>query len=73
MRYELEKLRCSACGQIFTASLPPEAGEAKYSPRARAVRVVGRYYLGLPFYRIGHRCLFGNRPVRWLKRCAFGG
>jgi hypothetical protein len=52
IRYELQKLRCSACGQIFTAPLPREAGEAKYSPMARAVLVVGRYYLGLPFYRI---------------------
>src|SRR6266446_3704800 len=52
LRYELQKLRCSACGQIFTASLPHEAGEEKYSPRARAVLVVGRYYLGLPLYRV---------------------
>src|SRR5437870_1522188 len=42
MRYELQKLRCSACGQIFTASLPTEAGEDKYSPRARAVLAIGR-------------------------------
>ena len=48
MHYELQKLRCSACGEIFTASLPPEAGAAKYSARARAVLVVSRYYLGLP-------------------------
>jgi transposase len=52
MRYEVEKLRCSACGQIFTAPLPTEAGEDKYSPRARAVLAIGRYYLGLPFYRL---------------------
>ena len=52
IRYELEKLRCSACGQIFTAGLPDSAGEAKYSPQARAVLAVGRYLLGLPFYRI---------------------
>jgi transposase len=52
IRYELEKLRCSACGQIFTAGLPDGAGEAKYSPQARAVLAVGRYLLGLPFYRI---------------------
>lgn len=52
MRYELQKLRCSACGQIFTAALPHEAGAEKYSPRARAVLVVSRYYLGLPFYRV---------------------
>ena len=60
MRYELQKLRCSACGQIFTAPLPREAGEAKYSPRARAVLVVGRYYLGLPFYRVeGYQAMLG--------------
>ena len=52
IRYALQKLRCSACGQIFTASLPTEAGEDKYSPRARAVLAIGRYYLGLPFYRL---------------------
>lgn len=52
MRYELEKLRCSACGEIFTAPLPPEAGEQKYSTHARAVVVLTRYYLGLPFYRV---------------------
>lgn len=52
MRYELHKLRCSACGQLFTAPLPKEAGEEKYSPRARAVLVVSRYSLGLPFYRL---------------------
>ena len=52
MRYELQKLRCSACGQLFTASLPPEASPEKYSPRARAVLVVGRYFLGLPGYRV---------------------
>ncbi len=52
MRYALQKLRCSACGQIFTAGLPDGVGEAKYSPQARAVLAVGRYFLGLPFYRI---------------------
>src|SRR5256886_5490799 len=52
IRYELEKLRCSACGQVFTAALPEAAGEEKYSPRARAVLAVSRYYLGLPLYRL---------------------
>jgi transposase len=37
VRYELEKWRCSACGQIFTASVPAAAGEEKYRARARAV------------------------------------
>ncbi|MGH8581727.1 MAG: IS66 family transposase [Gammaproteobacteria bacterium] len=51
-RYELEKLRCSACGQVFSASLPVEAGTEKYSARARAVLALGRYYLGVPWYRL---------------------
>jgi transposase len=60
VRYELEKLRCSACGQIFTASLPIEAGTEKYSARARAVLALGRYYLGVPLYRLeGYQALVG--------------
>jgi hypothetical protein len=60
LRYELEKLRCSACGQVYTAPLPPEAGEKKYTDRARAVLALGRYYLGLPFNRLeGYQRLVG--------------
>jgi len=42
VRYVLEKFRCSACGQVFTAAAPSEVGVDKYSPRARAVLVLGR-------------------------------
>lgn len=35
IRYELEKLRCSACGAIFSAKLPDGVGVDKCSPRAR--------------------------------------
>jgi transposase len=60
IRYEVEKLRCSACGQVFTAQLPAEAGAEKYSPRARAVLALGRYYLGLPLYRVqGYQAMLG--------------
>jgi hypothetical protein len=52
VRYELEKFRCSACGQIFTASVPGAAGTEKYTARARAVLVLARYYLGLPWHRL---------------------
>jgi transposase len=50
VRYELAKLRCSACGEVFTAPAP--AGAEKYSARAKAVIALGRYCLGLPFYRL---------------------
>src|SRR5215510_4332258 len=60
MRYELDKLRCSACGQIFTAGLPAGVGAEKYSARARAVLAVSRYYLGVPGYRLqGYQAMLG--------------
>ncbi len=52
VRYELEKLRCSGCGEIFTAELPETAGAEKYNDQARAVMALSRYYLGVPFYRL---------------------
>lgn len=60
MRYELQKLRCSACGQIFTAGLPADVGAEKYTAQARAVLAVSRYYLGVPGYRLqGFQALLG--------------
>jgi transposase len=60
VRYVLEKFRCSACGQVFTAATPPEVGADKYSARARAVLVLGRYYLGVPLYRLeGYQAMVG--------------
>jgi transposase len=60
VRYEVEKLRCSACGQIFTASVPAAAGLEKYTARARAVLALARYYLGLPWHRLeGFQALVG--------------
>ena len=60
MHYALEKLRCSACGAIFTAGLPAGVGEEKYSAQARAVLAVSRYYLGVPGYRLqGYQAMLG--------------
>jgi transposase len=60
VRYELEKFRCSACGQLFTASVPAAAGREKYTARARAVLALARYYLGLPWHRLeGFQALVG--------------
>ena len=60
MHYELEKLRCSACGQIFTAGLPDGVSEEKYNARSRAVLAVSRYYLGVPGYRLqGYQAMLG--------------
>ena len=60
MHYELEKLRCSACGETFTAGLPAGVGEEKYTAQARAVLAVSRYYLGVPGYRLqGYQAMLG--------------
>jgi transposase len=60
VRYAMEKLRCSTCGEVFTARLPNGAGAEKYSPQARAVLVLCRYYLGVPLFRLqGYQALLG--------------
>ena len=50
--YELGKLRCGACQEIFTAEPPPEVGPEKYD--ASCVAMIGRlkYGTGVPFNRI---------------------
>ena len=44
----------------FYSRVAEGAGEEKYSARARAVLAVGRYYLGLPGYRLqGYQAMLG--------------
>lgn len=50
--YELEKLRCNLCGELFTAQRPEEAGEQKYDETAGAMVALLKYGGGVPFYRI---------------------
>ena len=50
--YLLEKLRCSLCGEIFTAEKPAEAGENKYDDTVAATVAVSKYGAGLPFNRL---------------------
>ena len=49
--YELQKLRCNLCGQIFTAQAPAEA-EEKYDASAVSIIAMLRYGLGFPFNRL---------------------
>jgi len=50
--YELEKLRCNLCGEVFTADLPDQAGEEKYDPSSGATVAVLKYGNGFPFKRL---------------------
>ena len=50
--YELEKLRCNLCGDVFTAAAPEEAGEEKYDETAASMIAMLRYGSGFPWYRL---------------------
>lgn len=50
--FELEKLRCATCGQVFTAPTPADAGTGKYDPTVGALVAVLRFGSGMPSYRL---------------------
>jgi transposase len=51
-RYEMERLRCNGCGEVFTADTPAEAGAEKYDETAAAMIAQLRYGSGVPFKRL---------------------
>jgi hypothetical protein len=51
-RYERERLRCSACGAVTAAPMPPDAGRETYDVTLKVNLAVAHYHLGLPFKRI---------------------
>ena len=50
--YQLDRLRCNACGGVFTAQAPPGVGGPKYDETAAAMIALLKYGAGLPFYRL---------------------
>ena len=50
--YQLQKLRCNLCGQVFTAESPAEAGPRKYDATAGSMIGLLKYGSGLPFNRL---------------------
>jgi transposase len=50
--FEMERLRCNACGQIFTAEPPQAAGAGKYDATAIAMLALLKYGTGTPFHRL---------------------
>lgn len=51
-RYELERLRCSACGAVLTAPLPVGASHEKCDAGAKATLAALKYGYGMPFHRL---------------------
>jgi transposase len=50
--YELQKLRCNLCGEIFTAQTPPGVGSDKYDAESASMIALLKYGSGLPFNRL---------------------
>jgi transposase len=51
--WELEKLRCNCCGEVFTADAPEGIGQKKYDATAGSMIALLKYGSGLPFNRLG--------------------
>jgi transposase len=50
--YELERLRCNLCGEVYEAEAPPSVGEKKYDESAGARMGLLRYGSGVPWCRL---------------------
>lgn len=50
--FEMERLRCNACGEVFTAAEPENAGADKYDETAVAMVALLKYGTGVPFKRL---------------------
>ena len=49
--YELQKLRCNLCGEVFTASAPQGVGAEKYDATLGSMIALLKYGSGMPFNR----------------------
>lgn len=50
--YQLEKLRCNLCGEVFTADPPPDVGPEKYDATSTSMVALLKYGAGVPFHRL---------------------
>jgi len=50
--YELERLRCNLCGEVYEAEAPQDGGEKKYDESAAAMIALLKYGSGVPWDRL---------------------
>ena len=50
-KYWVEKLRCALCGELISANIPSHVGTEKYDAAFKAILVLQKYYVAIPFYR----------------------
>jgi uncharacterized protein with PIN domain len=64
--FEMERLRCNACQQVFTADEPETAGAAKYDETAVAMIALLKY--GRECHSNGWKGSRNNWGCRWRRR-----
>jgi transposase len=50
--YDLERMRCNLCQEVFTAPAPDGVGEKKYDETSVSMVALLKYGNGVPFYRL---------------------
>jgi transposase len=61
--YKREVLRCSRCGDRYTAPLPEAITEEKYTPSADATIAIMKYFTSMPFARLENLQLMYGIPL----------
>ncbi len=51
-KHTIKRLRCSACGGLFTPHIAEELRKKKYDESVKAALALMRYGLGMPFHRL---------------------
>jgi hypothetical protein len=74
--YELQKLRCNLCGEVFTAEAPEGMGEEKYDATVASMMALLRYGSGFPWCRLEEHCYadeVGSGTSQRAKQARCGG
>jgi len=50
--YQMERLRCNLCGEVFTAEAPDGVGTKKHDETSASMIALLKYGSGFPFYRL---------------------
>jgi len=73
--FEMERLRCNGCGEVFTAGEPQSAGPEKFDTTAVAMIALLKYGTGMPFNRMerleGHLGIPLPATTQWELMAAF--
>lgn len=50
-KYWIDKLRCTLCNKIISATIPNHIGHEKYDAAFKAILALQKYYVAIPFHR----------------------